>query len=99
MDCMLDKMNRRELIQFAACNASTKLEKALLKHVEIHTITTQRKLRTKFWSTHKNIKRRLGGHDMQSLQAQLAWKKFIVDEFQKGNISEKLAICAVLKYQ
>ena len=99
MDCMLDKMNRRELIQFAACNASTKLEKALLKHVEIHTITTQRKLLTKFWSTHKNIKRRFGGHNMQSLQAQLAWKKFIVDELQNGNISEKLAIRAVLKYQ
>lgn len=99
MDCILNTMNRRELIQFAISNANTQLEKALLKHIDIHTITTQRKLRAKFWSTHPNIKRRLGGMENQTLQAQLAWTKFVRTELIIGNISEYLAICAVLKYQ
>lgn len=99
MECFLSKMNRKELIQFAILNANTQLEKALLNCIEIHPITTQRKLRTKFWATHPNIKRRFGGTECQTLRAQLAWTKFIHDELTNGNISEHLARCAVLKYQ
>ena len=99
MTCMFEEMNRRELVHYAIRNASTQLEKALLKHVETHIITTQRKLRVKFWSTHPNIKRRFGGTENQSLQAQLAWVKFVQDELTTDNISEHLAISAVLKYQ
>lgn len=96
-NCKLSTMNDLQLIKFATTNASTPLERALLKLVtRPPMITTQRKLRAKFWLEHPKLVKRYGGEHCQKPDTVTLFSRWLNEQREAGVIDLSLQRRATL---
>lgn len=96
-NCKLSTMNDETLINFAITHASTPLECALLKLItRPPMITTQRKLRAKFWLDHPKLVKRYGGEHCQKPDTVTLFYRWLNDQREAGVIDLSLQRRATL---